>query len=411
MPSQWLILADDLTGAADCAIAFGKRGVDAVVAWGAGVQSQASVLSVDVDSRRFGAPIAADRQIAAFKAHWRPGMRLYKKIDSTLRGQPFAELAAQLAAYPVTRGHRQPLAVVAPAFPAAGRVTLDGRVKVGDLPLEKTPLWARDHSYPNAHLPFILADAGLTVELIGLDRIRSGAETVGACLRRASIQGVSAVVCDCLDDQDLAVVAAAALGLSEDLVWVGSAGLAGALASAENADVVPHLPLPYREGGVLVVVGSVAEASRAQSALLVGEGGVVHVSVPPEALFTGSSHPAWRAAVVRVAQAAGAGHDVLLEIALSPNPDLAKGPELVARLAEMLEPLASVIGALVATGGDTACAILSRMGVQAIRLLEEVEPGVPLGMTLSERSIPVITKAGGFGDAATLRRCLDRLKS
>jgi uncharacterized protein YgbK (DUF1537 family) len=34
MAGRWLILADDLTGAADCAIAFGRRGLAAAVTWG-----------------------------------------------------------------------------------------------------------------------------------------------------------------------------------------------------------------------------------------------------------------------------------------------------------------------------------------------------------------------------------------
>jgi uncharacterized protein YgbK (DUF1537 family) len=38
-----------------------------------------------------------------------------------------------------------------------------------------------------------------------------------------------------------------------------------------------------------------------------------------------------------------------------------------------------------------------------------VEPGVPLGITLGKVSIPLVTKAGAFGDAGTLRRCLERL--
>jgi len=65
----------------------------------------------------------------------------------------------------------------------------------------------------------------------------------------------------------------------------------------------------------------------------------------------------------------------------------------------------------VATGGETACALLSGFGIHGMRLLEEVEPGVPLGGTLGALSFPVVTKAGGFGNADTLRRCLARLRS
>jgi uncharacterized protein YgbK (DUF1537 family) len=96
----------------------------------------------------------------------------------------------------------------------------------------------------------------------------------------------------------------------------------------------------------------------------------------------------------------------LLEIALAGSPDLGRGTELAGRLAELMQAAVPRIGALFATGGETACALLSRLGVTGIRLVDEVEPGVPLGITLGARTLPIITKAGGFGDPDTMRRCL-----
>ena len=76
----------------------------------------------------------------------------------------------------------------------------------------------------------------------------------------------------------------------------------------------------------------------------------------------------------------------------------------------MLQPAAPHIGALFATGGETALALLSALGVNGIRLLDEVEPGVPLGLTRGALRVPIITKAGAFGDAGTLGRCLSHLR-
>src|SRR5262249_58600570 len=143
-------------------------GRDAVVAWGGDVDAAAEVLSIDADTRHLPAAAAAARQVAVQAAHWRPGMRLYKKIDSTLRGQPAAELAAQLSHLSARAGQPPPLAVVAPAFPATGRVTRGGRILLDDRPLEGTPLWAREHTYPSACLPEVLASAGLAAETIAL---------------------------------------------------------------------------------------------------------------------------------------------------------------------------------------------------------------------------------------------------
>jgi uncharacterized protein YgbK (DUF1537 family) len=87
------------------------------------------------------------------------------------------------------------------------------------------------------------------------------------------------------------------------------------------------------------------------------------------------------------------------------------GPELVTSLAETLEIAVPVIGAFAATGGETAAALLSRFGVDGIRLAEEIEPGVALGLTIGSLSVPVCTKAGAFGDEYSLIGINERLRA
>jgi uncharacterized protein YgbK (DUF1537 family) len=133
------------------------------------------------------------------------------------------------------------------------------------------------------------------------------------------------------------------------------------------------------------------------------------VAITPDILFAGAGTPGWEEAVRALRTAAASGKPVLVEIAHEASPDLRRGAELAGRLAELVEVAIPKIAALFATGGETACALLSRLGVTGIRLLDEAEPGVPLGVTLGARRVPVITKAGAFGDALTLRRCLAKL--
>jgi uncharacterized protein YgbK (DUF1537 family) len=117
---RWLILADDLTGAADAGIAFARRGWAAFVAWGDS-PSGADVLALDADSRHRRRRRRGLSTRELLRTHQIPGARLFKKMDSTLRGQPAAEIAALLAALRQA-GHRA-MAVVAPPFlqPAAPR--------------------------------------------------------------------------------------------------------------------------------------------------------------------------------------------------------------------------------------------------------------------------------------------------
>jgi len=62
----------------------------------------------------------------------------------------------------------------------------------------------------------------------------------------------------------------------------------------------------------------------------------------------------------------------------------------------------------VLTGGETARAVLAARGVRELRLLGEVEPGVPFGM--ARDGTLVCTKAGAFGNPGTLVNCVARLE-
>jgi uncharacterized protein YgbK (DUF1537 family) len=411
MTQPWLIIADDLTGAADCAIAFAKHGLESVVAWDRHREAEdVPVLSVDAATRSLPPEQATKRQVDVLAAHYQAGLRIYKKIDSTVRGQPAAELAGLLAFAPARPDGRRRLAIVAPAFPVAGRVTCEGSIVVQGVPLEQTSLWARDHTYPSANLVEILGSAGLSAEVLTLKTIAQGVEAATTHFTAARKRGVAAVVCDAKTESDLAVVAAGSLAMGEEVVWVGSAGLAAALATVENGSELPaHIPSrALGQKNVLIVVGTLAEASRMQARCLVETGLVRHVVVSPDALFGGPCTPAWQACSKRLARHLAAQEDVLLELELAANPDLSRGILLSQRLAELIAG-AGAFGAVVATGGDTVYALLSKLGVHGIRLLDEVEPGVPLGRTVGAVSIQVVSKAGAFGDVHSLRRSLERL--
>jgi 4-hydroxythreonine-4-phosphate dehydrogenase len=68
------------------------------------------------------------------------------------------------------------------------------------------------------------------------------------------------------------------------------------------------------------------------------------------------------------------------------------------------------VGALIATGGETARAVLIASDITGLRLLREIEPGVPLAVSVGARHIPVITKSGSFGNRATLAHCVQALR-
>jgi 4-hydroxythreonine-4-phosphate dehydrogenase len=70
--------------------------------------------------------------------------------------------------------------------------------------------------------------------------------------------------------------------------------------------------------------------------------------------------------------------------------------------------------ALVVFGGDTARAVLEELGAPRLEPLGEVLPGVPVSaLPFAGRELPLVTKAGGFGEPDVvdrIRRWLRGLK-
>ncbi|MDR3534899.1 MAG: four-carbon acid sugar kinase family protein [Acetobacteraceae bacterium] len=422
----WLIVADDLTGAADCAIAFARQGVASVVGWGDVLPSSSPpnlgppcgpspqgegenarrsprVFSYTADSRGLAPAQAASRHRDVTDRLLDRDSRLFVKIDSTLRGQPAAAIAAALD---VLRARDRPaIGVLAPAFPATGRTTQDGHVHVGGAKLEQAEVWQRDHSYETADLVAMLATAGVAARTVPLATIRTGA--LPAALAAIPPGGVA--VCDAATQDDLDRIAAASLAAGREVVFIGCAGLAHALAATTPGQADPVGVVPSANGA-LIVVGSLAAASRAAARDLARLDRVRYVPVAPETLLDDAT-PADRDRIgACVADALSSGHDVLVELLMGEHPDLAIGPRLATRLAEVLRPAAAHMSGLVATGGETAAALLAGFGVNAIRLVDELEPGVSLGLTVGAVAVPLVTKAGAFGDAGSLVRSVRRLR-
>ncbi|MDA0575246.1 four-carbon acid sugar kinase family protein [Burkholderia gladioli] len=410
--SGLLIVADDLSGAADCAIAFAAAGLRTVVSLDASAPARpAAVLAVDTDTRRLAPAEAARRAADAWRAQRAPGRRLYKKIDSTLRGNWAAEVAALAAlAGP---------AIVAPAFPATGRGVIDGRVLVRGVPLEDTETWQLEHAGRDAALRALLEDAGLRVEQVGLEVLRGDPQRIVAMLAAAAAEGVRAIVVDAETSEDLARLARLTAALDTPFFWVGSGGLSRELAalpelfeadaaagsdsgvgaeggagaesrSAEAASVVARGPL-------LTLVGSLSAISERQCALLRAEAGIAEFIVPPAVLREGAAHAQWHAWRERIGACLRGRQDAIVRIGRDAAFDPAEGALLSGALAALVAPHVEGLGGLIVTGGETARAMLGAARIGALELAREIEAGVALGRPADGRGPHVVTKAGAFG--------------
>jgi uncharacterized protein YgbK (DUF1537 family) len=397
-----LVIADDLSGAADCALAFAASGLKAVVLLSRSTDMRAmaaDVLAVDADSRRLAAHEAATVNAGLVRHYRAAGQLLYKKIDSTLRGNVGAEVAALIP--------EAGLAIVTPAFPDNGRVVRGGRVFVKGVPLEETEIWRREKLPGRADIAAILARAGVRAALVSLDVVRGDAGAFRRTVEALVADGATAVVCDAETNDDLAAIACVTLALERKVFWVGSAGLARRLpAAAALQGGGTGLDAAARgTGPMLVAVGSLSAVAREQARRLAGESGVSALTVPPQALRQGPSHAEWQTVAAALDVALAQGADVVLTMGMDASLDLAEGERLCEALGRLIVPSAHRLGCLVATGGETARALLTAMGASALRVVREIEPGVVLSTVAAGRPLPVVTKAGAFGTPETLVYC------
>ena len=363
---ECLLIADDLTGACDAAVQFTARGCRAAVALelGAGAPNP-DVLAVSTESR--GLSVEEARQAIgdmALRLADRKARFLFKKIDSTLRGNAGAEIAATVSAFGCDA------AVITPAFPAMGRIVADGWLRVDAL--VNGPV--------DCPAEFEAVEMGAYFQAQGLASHRH------ACAGGVAVAiggGISYVSVDAVCDADLDAVVEAMMESKGRILWAGSAGLAAALARSISAGREKIARPANRFGPVLFCIGSTHPATVAQQRRLLAER-------PLCALSAESAAPG------EIADALGCGRNVMLEVPRGRIPEQ--------RIAELLRGAREVAGALALSGGDTASHVCRALRAQGIELHDEVEAGIPWGTLVGGGfdGAAVATKSGAFGDSGAL---------
>ncbi|MCG8477960.1 MAG: hypothetical protein MI724_02615 [Spirochaetales bacterium] len=416
-----IVVADDLTGANDTGVQFAKRGIvtDIVLpASGRDVYEDGSgrVSVVDTESRFVSADEAYRRVRSALDGRSIEDATVYKKIDSTMRGNVGAEIRGALEAV----GARY--AVVVPAYPANGRTTRRGRCFVNGVPVSQTEL-ARD-----PRNPVVESDIGATINAqfpCHIERVGIGDAMwhSRSAIADATCDRPVAVVFDAETDADLQRVWNETARYSSEAIYVGSAGLAQYVGtrSRYGTDERAGAPRSSSQGaGVLFAIGSVNRRTLEQSRALPPSIPRIVIDLPTvprdrddddvvERLTTAFStgraavlqtvedHAAYRQRLAAAERDSGLVVDRLAEYMAR------RVGGIVSRVLERI-PLAG----LFVTGGDIAAHVLRAIGVSRIRVESEVESGVPLGtLTVDGRELGIVTKAGGFGSDEILLTVLD----
>jgi uncharacterized protein YgbK (DUF1537 family) len=351
-----LIIADDLTGAADAAVPFAAIGRSVRVHLENNSSNTSDILAISTESRD-SSPADAHQHLQAIARQLPKDLEVFKKVDSVFRGNTIIELCAALDTIPFD------LAVVSPAYPALGRRMTNGVLHLQDI--------AGHQQVPVFEL---LANRGHR-----LHHIQAGLapEAIEQQMRSALATSSRSVLCDAAGQSDLLHTVRAARSLEARILWVGSGGLAHALAAQDSAsqhsetDVSP-------EGNIVFFVGSHHPVTEAQVVHLL-QSHCIH-----EASFD-TPLPAGGSSLLRIM----CGHT---------------SADSIQQALANLSP--SIVSCLFMTGGETASLVCRSLGVKSLRLLREFAPGVPLGLAEGGvfDGVHIILKSGGFGEADLMTR-------
>ncbi len=417
-----LVIADDLTGAIDAGVHFAERGITTRVIPvftpeipNVNLDESVEVVVINTESRHISPDCAAGQVMRAVRFGLDHGVRfIYKKTDSTLRGNIGAELEALMNA---TGMDQIPFI---PAYPALKRFTRRGYHYLGDQLLHQTK-FAEDPLEPvtSSYIPEILQPQTSCETVLLSYPYKKNLDSLAG-------SGKKILVFDCSSEIDLNRIG----GYLEEHNWfsvvAGSAGFAPVFArklSFLSRDV-QSIKIT---GSCLIINGSLNPVSLEQIRKL-EDTSIQSLYLEPSLLNSDMNHQdRWDDLAAKARKILQNGEDILinsittkkdLQLYLKKKHGFVVPKEVYSNAAERFGHfLARILKTndvvmMVIIGGDTLMALIREMNIVIIQPIHEILPGVVLSkVKIYDQVIYLVTKPGGFGEKDTLLRIIQSIKN
>ena len=404
-------IADDLTGATDLALMLTREGMRTLQTNGLPGDdldlSGADAVVVALKSRTIAAQVAIEQSVAA--CDWlaqKGARRLFFKYCSTFDSTDQGNIGPVTEALLARIGAQ--FTIACPAFPEAGRSIYMGNLFVNGTPLAESPM--RDHPLTpmrDSDLRRVLRrQTRGEVGHVSFGDVEGGPASIAHAFERERTAGRRIAIVDALTDRHLRDIGAAT---SDFALITGGSGIAIGLPSAyQKAGLIERLkPAPSSiaapPGRGAILAGSCSTATRAQIGVAIAAG-LPAFRVDPLAVAEGTVTAAailsWlsncdEAAIPLIYSSDDPVHVTAVQAKL--------GRERAGHLVEDL--LAAVAKALtgqrftrlIVAGGETSGAVVAALGVRALEIGPEIDPGVPWTLSRSGPKLALALKSGNFG--------------
>ncbi len=425
------IIADDLTGASDTGIQFRKYGLKTKVVVNYDTLGEFldcdEILAINSNTRPLNDEKAYKRVFDICNMLKNAGFsRIYKKVDSTFRGNPGTELEAVMDALGSN------LAILVPSYPDNGRYMVNGYLKVTSVPIYT------DNSVENlcsfnkmeqelCHVPTIIQkQVGRKVGNIDLKTVRQGSFAILGAVEDLQENGYQIIAIDAVTKDDFNNIVLACKSLPEETVMAGAAGFAAYLPKVIGLSSNKLAKLPSKEGIILVVAGTCNQTTRWQIEEVLKNINADFTKINTEKIIKGMAAEEVQEIVQKIRinietqKTASKPFIIAVDTLFKPinekDSSINKQGKIIASaIGEIVVKLIDekVVQSLVITGGDTALHVLSALKAKGIELEDEILAGIPLGRLIGGKAhdIPIVTKAGGFGTSTALLEVIKHLQN
>ncbi|MDX2315705.1 MAG: four-carbon acid sugar kinase family protein [Gammaproteobacteria bacterium] len=412
-------IADDFTGATDLANTLVRQGMRSVqligVPDGDLAVGDVDAIVIALKSRTNAAAQAVTESLAALRWLRAAGCRQYffkycSTFDSTAKGN----------IGPVTEALMQALdsdfSIACPAFPENGRTLYKGHLFVGDALLSESGM--QNHPLTpmtDANLVRVLAAQCTTkVGLVPFDTVERGARAIVDAFEALRSSGHRHAIVDAISDTHLTAIGEACADLP--LVTGGSGvavGLpsnfrrAGLLANHDAADSLPAV------GGLAAVLsGSCSSATLEQVNRGKSRWPSFHVDPMAAAQGRDVAAQAIEFANTKIADGpvliyASAAADEVSQVQAKLGRERASAlvEDVMARVARGL--VDHGVRKLVVAGGETSGAVVNALGIGALRIGPQIDPGVPWTASIGDLKLALALKSGNFGGPEFFHKALE----
>ncbi|MEI8129475.1 MAG: four-carbon acid sugar kinase family protein [bacterium] len=415
------IIADDLTGANDTALQFHLRGSNTQILldYEAYLQNikNAQTWAISTETRNVEPNIAYSKVKSATKI-FIDKLNLeffYKKIDSTLRGNIAVETLAMLEVL------KWDAAVIIPAFPSEGRITVGGYHLLKGTPIERTEL-ARDVHSPifESNIPTLLRsqlDEGKKdwVGLIELSTIMKGAGPILFKINELISKGKKLIVADSVSITDIEQVVLAINKSDYNILPTGSSACAQVLGNIWLPEMKnQHIQKTIPELPKLIISGSSTQTTELQIKKLSNSDefdNTYFINLDLKTILNGVSEEL----INRVVHNLGQNNVVVVHTSYlikdfdgfsddCLNAGLTK-TKLASMITDFLAELTKTVVnkrdvILITLGGETSYKCCSAIDSLQLQLVDEVAPSIAL--SIDHKAQWIVSKSGNLGTSNTL---------